>query len=209
LYGDKLTEIFKDKSIDVKYKYRLSSVDTAAKRAVFTILPSPSLLPVPVDSDYEKVIVDYDFLHFVPPMSAPDFVKQSELADASVPGGWVKVNKETFVNSKYKNIISLGDVAGLPTSKTGAAIRKQAPIAANNLIDIMEGKEPTGKYDGYSACPVVTEYGKVLMCEFGYDDKIMPSIPWLDPSVDRGMWWILKVYGLKPMYYHGMLKGLI
>jgi sulfide:quinone oxidoreductase len=209
LYGDRLTEIFKDRSIDVKYKYRLSSVDTSAKKAVFSVLPAPSLLPVPNDANYETVTVNYDFLHFVPPMSAPDFIKQSELSDLSSPGGWVKVDKETFVNKQYKNIISLGDVAGLPTSKTGAAIRVQAPIAARNLIDIMEGKEPSGKYNGYSACPIVTKYGKVLMCEFGYDDKIMPSIPWLDPSVDRGMWWILKVHGLKPMYYHGMLKGLI
>jgi len=73
----------------------------------------------------------------------------------------------------------------------------------------MEGKEPVLKYDGYSACPIVTEYGKVLMCEFGYEDKLLPTIPFLDPAVERGMWWILKVHGLKPMYYHGMLKGLI
>lgn len=209
IYGDRLNEIFKEKSVGILHKYRLSSVDTASKKAVFTVLPAPSLLPVPPGANFETVTVDYDFLHFVPPMSAPDFVKQSEVADSGVPGGWVKVDKETFVSSKYKNIISLGDVAGLPTSKTGAAIRKQAPIAARNLVELMEGKEPTGKYNGYSACPVVTEYGKVLMCEFGYDDKVLPSIPWLDPSVDRGMWWILKKYGLKPMYYHGMLKGLI
>jgi sulfide:quinone oxidoreductase len=73
----------------------------------------------------------------------------------------------------------------------------------------MEGKQPTGKYNGYSACPIVTESGKVLMCEFGYDEKLMPTIPWIDPGIERGIWWTLKVHGLKPMYYHGMLKGLM
>jgi sulfide:quinone oxidoreductase len=73
----------------------------------------------------------------------------------------------------------------------------------------MEGKVPRLKYDGYSACPIVTEYGKVLMCEFGYNDKLLPTIPFIDPGIERGMWWILKVHGLKPMYYHGMLKGLM
>jgi sulfide:quinone oxidoreductase len=121
----------------------------------------------------------------------------------------VTVDKGTLIHTRYKNIISLGDVAGTPASKTGAAIRMQAPVAAANLIALMEGKAPPMKYNGYSACPIITEYGKVLMCEFGYDEKLLPTIPFLDPAVERGMWWTLKVHGLMPMYYHGMLKGLI
>lgn len=209
VYGDRLTDIFREREIGVTYSHRLASVDTSAKKAVFDVLPKPSSKPVPADANYEKVTVDYDFLHYVPPMSAPDFVKKSSLTDESKPGGWVKVDRETMVHAQYKNIISFGDVAGLPTSKTGAAIRLQAPIAAANLVELMEGKEPSGKYNGYSACPIVTEYGKVLMCEFGYDEKLMPTIPWIDPGIERGIWWTLKVHGLKPMYYHGMLKGLM
>lgn len=209
IYGDRLTEIFTDRKVGITYSHRLASVDTSAQKAVFDVLPEPSSKPVPADVHYEKVTVDFDFLHYVPPMSAPDFVKNSSLTDESKPGGWVKVDKETMVHTKYKNIVSFGDVAGLPTSKTGAAIRLQAPIAAANLVELMQGKQPSGKYNGYSACPIVTEYGKVLMCEFGYDKKLMPTIPWIDPAIERGMWWTLKVHGLKPMYYHGMLKGLM
>lgn len=212
VYGDRLSKIFGERAISINYRHRLTSVDTSTKKAVFELLPVPSANPIASDANYEKWVVDYDFLHFVPPMSAPDFVKNSPVAvpiDKSNQGGWVKVDKETLVHANYKNIISLGDVAGIPTSKTGAAIRKQAPIAAANLVSIMEGKAPELKYNGYSACPIITEYGKVLMCEFGYDDKLLPSIPFLDPSVERGMWWMLKVHGLKPMYYQGMLKGLI
>lgn len=209
IFGDRLAKIFAERKVAVKFKHRLASVDPAAKKAVFDILPEPSASPVPGGAKHQKVTVDFDFLHLVPPMSAPDFVKKSVLADTSAPGGWVKVDKETLFHPKYKNIISFGDAAGLPTSKTGAAIRMQAPVAAANLLAAIEGKEIRRKYNGYSACPIVTEYGKVLMAEFGYDDKLMPTIPWLDPDVERGMWWVLKVYGLKPMYYHGMLKGLI
>lgn len=209
VYGDRLIEIFKERDIAVNYRHRLISVDTSAKRAVFHRLPEPLSSPDLPDNIGEKLTFDFDFLHFVPPMSVPDFVKNSSVSDQSVQGGWVNVDKGTMVHSIYKNIISLGDVAGLPTSKTGAAIRMQAPIAAANLVSLMEGKPPLLKYDGYSACPIVTEYGKVLMCEFGYNDKLMPTIPFLDPAVERGMWWGLKVHGLKPMYYQGMLKGLI
>ena len=209
IFGDRLNKIFAERNVAVKLKHRLVSVDGAAKKAVFDVLPQPSGSPVPTEATHERVTVDFDFLHFVPPMSAPDFVRNSALADTANPGGWVKVDKETLVHPKYKNIISFGDAAGLPTSKTGAAIRTQAPIAAANLLALIEGKEPRGKYDGYSACPIITEYGKVLMCEFGYDEKLMPTLPWLDPGVERAMWWALKVHGLKPMYYYGMLKGLV
>lgn len=212
VYGDRLIEIFRERAIPIKYKHRLVAVDTAAKKASFEVLPEPTGNPIAADARHEKVVLDYDFLHVVPPMSAPDFVKNSAAAvpvDKVNQGGWVKVDKETLVHAKFKNIIALGDVAGIPTSKTGAAIRKQAPIAAANLISLMEGKTPALKYNGYSACPVITEYGKVLMCEFGYDDKLMPSIPFLDPAVERAMWWQLKVHGLKPMYYQGMLKGRV
>ncbi len=212
VYGDRLVEIFAERDIKVKYKHRLTGVDTSAKKAFFDLLPEPSANPIFDDATHEKLVVDYELLHIVPPMSAPDFIKNSAVSvpiDKDNQGGWIKVDKETLVHSKFKNIISLGDVAGIPTSKTGAAIRMQAPIAAANLVSMMENKEPVMKYNGYSACPVITEHGKVLMCEFGYDEKLLPSIPFLDPGIERGMWWLLKVHGLKPMYYHGMLNGFI
>ena len=208
IFGDRLAKIYDERDVIVKYRHRLASVDTAAKKAVFDVLPEPSGSPVPPDAKYERVVVDFDFLHYVPPMSVPDFVKQSPLADPAKPGGWVKVDKATLVHSKYPNVISFGDVASL-ASKTGAAIRMQAPVAAANLRALVEGKEPHAKYNGYSACPIITEYGKVLMCEFGYEDKLMPTIPFLDPGIERGIWWTLKAHGLKPMYYHGMLNALM
>lgn len=210
IFGDRLKTIYSERKINTNYKHRLVAVDTTARKATFQI---SGVQEAPIEPDVtQQVTVDYDLLHFTPPMSAPGFVKNSPLAITEGDlkyGGWVDVDNETLLQTRYKNVIVLGDVAGLHTSKTGAAIRMQAPVAASNLVSVMEGKEPVEKYDGYSACPIVTEYGKVLMCEFGYDKKLMPTIPWLDPGVERGIWWILKVHGLKPMYYHGMLKGLM
>jgi sulfide:quinone oxidoreductase len=211
VYGDRLAAIYAGRKIETHYLHRLASVDPKAGQAVFHRLPEPSTKPLPVGHTLERVVVDFDFLHFVPPMAAPDFVRNSPLTSAEdrPRGGWVTVDKHTLQHLRYKNIISLGDVAATPASKTGAAIRMQAPVAAANLISLMEGREPAIKYNGYSACPIITEYGKVLMCEFGYDEKLLPTIPFLDPAIERGMWWTLKVHGLMPMYYHGMLRGLI
>jgi sulfide:quinone oxidoreductase len=99
-------------------------------------------------------------------------------------------------------------VTGVPNSKTGAAIRKQYPVVVDNLLAVMQGKTPTAQYDGYSSCPLITEEGKVMLAEFGYDSKLMPSFP-LDPSVPRRSYWYLKKDLLPRMYWHGMMKGLM
>lgn len=212
VYGDRLQTLYDERGVGVQYQHRLVKVDTQAKKAFFQRLDEPTLAHLPRVADSELVGVDYDMLHFTPPMEAPDFMRHSPLAITEGKlrhGGWAKVDEGTLIQPDYPNIVVLGDVAGLGTSKTGAAIRIQAPIAAANLVAMMEGKEPEQIYNGYTACPIVTEHGKVLMCEFGYDKELMPTVPFLDPAVERGMWWILKVHGLKPMYYHGMLKGLM
>ncbi len=208
-FGDRLEAIYAARAIELRPLHRLASIDPVARKAVFHRLPKASSTPLPAGHTFEAVTMEYDFLHFVPPMAAPDFVRDSPLVptEQRLAGGWVPVDKGTLVHARYQNVIALGDVAGIPASKTGAAIRMQAPVAAANLISLMEGREPGVIYNGYSACPIITEYGKLMMCEFGYDEKLLPTIPFLDPAIERGMWWTLKVHGLMPMYYHGMLKG--
>ena len=119
------------------------------------------------------------------------------------------VDKETLIHKTYPNIVSLGDVAGIPTSKTSSAIRIQLPIAVDNLLSVMQGKEPQQKYNGYACCPVVTDYGHVLLCEFDYEKNAVHTFPFslLDTSKEIRAGWLLKRYLLKPMFFHAMLKG--
>jgi sulfide:quinone oxidoreductase len=72
----------------------------------------------------------------------------------------------------------------------------------------MEGKAASLHYDGYTACPFVTEYGKVLMAEFGYDKKPSPTLPLLDPGREHSAGWFLKVHVLPPLYFKGILRGM-
>lgn len=206
-YTPRLLEIYEQRNIPIRLNTRVKGVDTSAKRVHFEQIETRG---------EEKIVTpfteDYDFLHFTPPMSAPDFVREAGLGWTEgklAADAWVMVDKETLVHTKYPNIVSLGDVAGIPTSKTSAAIRVQVPVAAKNLISLMEGKEPTEKYNGYAACPIVTDYGHVLLCEFNYDKKPETSFPFtmLDTSKEQWMAWLLKVYVLKPMYFNGMLNG--
>lgn len=151
----------------------------------------------------ETVRKRFDFLHLAPPMSAPDFIKKGPLADAN---GWVDVNSKTLQHIRYPNVFSLGDASGLPTAKTGAGIRKQAPILVKNLMAVMEGRDPTESYNGYTSCPVVTQKGRCILAEFGYEGKVLETFPW-NQAKERYSSYLIKRYLLPFLYWHLMLKG--
>ncbi len=206
-YTPRLEEIFSERNIPINLNVSIKGIDTQAKQVYFVREET-----VDGNKQTTEFKEDYDFLHFTPPMSAPDFVREAGLGWTEgklAREAWVMVDQETLVHKTYPNIISLGDVAGIPTSKTSAAVRKQVPVAAKNLISLMEGKEPVEKYDGYAACPIVTDYGHVLLCEFNYDKEPETTFPFtlLDTSREQWAAWLLKVYILKPFYFYGMLTG--
>lgn len=154
-----------------------------------------------------KETIGFDFLHAVPPQSAPDWVKRGPLADPASPHGFVAADKHTLQHPHYDDVFAVGDVAHLPTSKTGAAVRKQAPVVAANLIDVMNGRAPSHRYDGYTSCPLVTARDRMLLAEFDYDLRPAPSLPLINTFKERRDMWVLKRYGLPPVYWHGMLTG--
>ncbi len=197
-YGNTLLKVIVRKGIETTFKHELVEVRPASKEAVFVNL-----------DDGSEVMLHYDMMHITPPMSAPDFVKRSALANAEGPlKGWVKVDKRTLQNPDYPNVFALGDAAGLPTSKTGAAVRKQAPVVAHNLLEVMRVAEGPrfDSYDGYTSCPLVTGYGKLVLAEFDYDLKPKETFPF-NQNKERLSMYLLKAYGLPLMYWHGMLKG--
>ncbi|WP_101258141.1 NAD(P)/FAD-dependent oxidoreductase [Streptomyces barkulensis] len=149
----------------------------------------------------------YDMLHAVPPQSAPDWVKKSPLADPAGPYGFVEADRHTLRHPRHPEVFAIGDVANLPTSKTGAAVRKQAPVVVGNLLDVMRGAEPSRRYDGYTSCPLVTARDRMLLAEFDYDLKPAPSFPLIDTTRERRDMWLFKRYGLPPVYWRGMLTG--
>lgn len=189
-YGEPLGRLVKQRDIKTRFKHTLKKVDGKKKKATF-------------DKEGEEVVMDFDFIHVTPPMSAPDFIKKSPIAAES---GWVDVDKHTTQHNKYKNVFSLGDASSLPCSKTGAAIRKQAPVTVENVQAFLKKRPLTGSYDGYASCPLVTGYGRLILAEFGYGGVPMESFPF-DQRQERYSMWLLKTQGLPNMYWHGMLRG--
>ncbi len=109
---------------------------------------------------------------------------------------------------RYPNVFSLGDAGSSPNSKTGAAIRKQAPVVVDNIEAFLEDRPLGARYNGYGSCPIVTSSHAMLLGEFDYDLKLTPSFPVIDPTKPHRGYWNLKKYGLPFMYWNLMLKGL-
>ena len=208
---------FKDRNINAMLTHNLVKIDPEKKLATFR---TQDITKGEWDEDLEEytqikqerfVTKPYDFLHIAPPMSAPDFLKGSKIAwdKGSVAKlGLIKVDKYTLQHLTYPNVFAIGDAAGIPICKTGGSVRKQAPILVQNMLDVMAGREPSAKFNGYTVCPIITRYGKVMLAEFDYNMQPTPTIPGIDPSQERWMWWVMKVYILEPMYFYGMLRGL-
>jgi sulfide:quinone oxidoreductase len=192
-FAKTLNEVIARKGIETHFKHQLTRIDPDAKQATFTELDSQ-----------EETTVSYDMIHVTPPQGPPEFVKTSPLANNA---GWVDVDKHTLQHAKYPNVFSLGDVSSLPTSKTGAAIRKEAPVLVTNLLATIKGEALTASYDGYASCPLTTGYGKLVLAEFDYDLNPAPSFPF-DTTKERWSMYQLKRYGLPVLYWRAMMKGL-
>ncbi len=208
-YHEAILEQFKARDFKWNYFHNLTGVDIDKKIATFDKhwkekgAYDEDLEEYTMVTKHENVEVPFDFLHITPPMKAPDEIGNSPIGSSK---GWVPVHKETLQHVKYKNIFALGDVAAVPMGKTGGSVRKQYKVLVDNLISLMEGKELTAKYEGYTVCPLITDIGKVMLAEFNWTKKPTPTFP-LDPTQQRWIWWIFKVYFLKPMTMYGLLSG--
>ena len=197
-YVPALQQYVKRYGINLNMQTNLVAVDAASQTAHFkqTLADGSS-------KDIEK---HFDMLHITPPQVAPDVIKQSPLADAT---GWVDVYADTLQHKAWPNIFALGDCANTPNAKTAAAVRKQAPVVAENLLSLLNTKPLRAAYDGYGSCPLTVERGKIVLAEFVYGGKVEPTFPkWLvDGTKPARLSWFLKEKLLPPLYWYAMLKG--
>lgn len=191
-YRDALEKVIARKSIETMFRHDLVAVRPATKEAVFRHLDSGA-----------EAVLKYHLLHVTPHQTTPDVIRQSALPNAE---GWVEVDKFNLQHTRFPAVFSLGDNSSLPTSRTGAAIRKQAPVLVENLLALRDGRPLTARYDGYASCPLVTGYGKLILAEFDYDGRPAESFPF-DQSKERYSMYALKAYGLPDLYWNGMLQG--
>jgi sulfide:quinone oxidoreductase len=184
--------------IDLHFHENLVAVDGPGRTATFEVSDGAG--------ETRRESRDFDMLHVCPPQTAPDFIKTSPLANEA---GWVDVDGETLQHTRYGNVFGLGDAASTPNAKTAAAIRKQAPVVAENVVRVLEGKVPHAVYSGYGSCPLTVERGKIVLAEFAYGGALEPTFPswFLDSRKPTRLAWFLKEKMLPNMYFDAMLRG--
>lgn len=193
-YAAVLHDVIERKQIETQLNTDLVEVDGEQKIATFEDIVTK-----------ERKALPFELLHVSPAMRAPAFIRQSALANAD---GWVDVNQYTLQHTQYPNIFSIGDNSSLPTSKTGAAIRKQAPVLVENLLALMKEQPIQKTYDGYTSCPLVTGYNSLVLAEFDYDKNLKESMPFQQAKERKSMYLFKKDF-LPIIYWNGMLKGVM
>ncbi|KAL3472082.1 hypothetical protein BJX99DRAFT_236293 [Aspergillus californicus] len=191
-YSAKLEELRKERGVEGLFQHDLTAIE--GKKATFA---SPN----------GSVTREFDFLHVTPKMGPHAFVKNSLLANEA---GYVDVDDGTTRHKKFKNVWSAGDASSLPTSKTAAAVTAEAPVLIHNMLRGMDGKEPDAVYDGYTSCPLLTEYGKVLLAEFKYGGVPKETFgEWfgIDQAIPRKEFYHLKKHFFPWVYYQSMVTG--
>lgn len=184
--------------IELNFQHNLIAVDGNNRTARFKVTDA--------EGNSQEVEKTFDMLHVCPPQRAPSFISESPLADEA---GWIALNPETLQHSRYGDIFGLGDAGNTPNAKTAAAVRKQAPVVAENVLRALKGEAPRAIYDGYGSCPLTVERGKIVLAEFGYGGKLLPSFPeWVVDGTQASRFsWLLKEKMLPWIYWNAMLKG--
>ena len=197
-FSDFTINRWKEMGTPTHLNHNLKAVDLAARKASFATANG-------------DVVVDYDLLHVVPPMRAPESVRHSELAWKEgnfAGGGWLAVDKGTLQHTDFKNVFGCGDVNGTPRGKTAATVKLSVPIVVANLLSVIEGKEPEMIFDGYTSCPLLTKFGSAMLIEFDYEGKLTPTFAFIDPKQESWFAWVMKEQMLKPTYLK-MLEGRV
>lgn len=194
---EKVRMLFEERGIRVNYERVLQSIDPGRRIATFRTPEGTTEL-------------GYDFINVIPPMKAPEVVRNSPLPwqqGAWGQEGWVEVDRHTLRHVRYPNVFGVGDIAGVPKGKTAASVKWQVPVAVEHLLADIAGTESSARYDGYTSCPLITRLGRAMLIEFDYQNNLKPSFPGVIAPLEE-LWtsWVMKTMALKPTYI-SMLRG--
>ena len=197
IVAEKVRMLFLERGIKTHLEHRLVAIDAGRRIATY-------------ESPAGRTEMQWDFIHVVPPMRAPEVVRNSPLPWQDGPfarESWLEVDRETLRHKRYANVFGVGDIAGVPKGKTAASVKWQVPVAVDHLIGDITGKPSQEKYNGYTSCPLITRLGRAMLIEFDYHDNLYQSFPgFIAPLEELWVSWVMKTMALKPTYI-SMLRG--
>lgn len=197
IVAEKVRMLFRERNIPATYDRVLTAIDPGRRIATFRTPEGTEEQP-------------YDFIHVIPPMRAPEAVRNSPLPWQTgnwAAEGWMQVDRNTLRHVRYPNVFGVGDIAGVPKGKTAASVKWQVPVAVDHLVADIAGAQSSERYEGYTSCPLITRLGRAMLIEFDYENNLVPSFPGVIAPLEE-LWvsWVMKTMALKPTYI-SMLRG--
>lgn len=198
VYNEFVIDRWREQDTGVQDQRTLTGIDAESRTAVFS------------HPDGRTFRESYEFIHVVPPMSAPEAIRQSELVwkEGAFAHDWLEVDQYTLQHKRYPEVFGIGDVIGTPFGKTAASVKKQAPVLEENILGFLAGAPLKARYNGYTSCPLITSIGRAILAEFGYGGELMPSFPFISPMEESWAVWVMKEKMLQPAYY-AMINGRV
>ena len=95
-----------------------------------------------------------DVINLIPPQRAADLAVKAGLVGDDKK--WCPVDAVSFQSTKHKDIHVIGDATALPSDgppmpKSGYSANSQAKVCAQNVVNLMNGKEPV-EFSGINVC---------------------------------------------------------
>ena len=182
------------KNIHVEADYNIGTVDTGRN----------------VISSWDEREIPYDLLITIPTNMGAEFVKRSGMGDEL---NFVPVDKFTLQSPKWENIWAIGDANNIPTSKAGAVIHFQMETVVKNILQHIQGKPVSHKFDGHASCYIESGFNKGVLIDFDYNQEPLPGkypLPIVGPFTLLGET-MINHWGklaFKTLYWNMMLQGI-
>jgi len=188
-----LSELLEEKNIKVVPDFYLEKVDNENKKII----------------SYDEQEIPFDVLTIVPVNFGAEMIARSGLGDDM---NYVPTDQQTLQSKGHENIFVLGDASNIPTSKAGSVAHFASEVLFENLMNAIEGRPMTAKFDGHANCYIETGYGMGALIDFNYDTEPLPGtfpLPGIGPF---GLLKNTKInhYGkilFRWIYWHILLKG--
>jgi sulfide:quinone oxidoreductase len=189
-----LGDFLEKKNIKLKTDFGIARVDNENKKII----------------SWEEDEIPFDCLVTIPTNMGDDAIERSGMGNEF---NFIPTDKHTLRASGYDNIFVIGDATDLPSSKAGSVAHFQADILMENFLSIVEGREPTEKFDGHANCFIESGFGKGILIDFNYDTEPLPG---KFPLPGVGPFSLLEEtkmnhYGkimFRWMYWNFLIKGL-
>lgn len=140
-----------------------------------------------VDNEEKKIIswdereVPFDVLVTIPTNMGIKAIERSGMGDEL---NFVPTDKHTLQSENWDNIFVIGDATNLPSSKAGSVAHFEGDILFQNIMDVINGREPSARFDGHANCFIESGDGKGFLIDFNYDTEPLPGkfpIPKIGP----------------------------